>query len=90
MPIATHLGKQSVTYDISVANGAATGTAMQGAEVAPLIDLAANGNRLTWLQHVIKPMRLTLRFEVAVDGNTMTGTAEAGVLPGSKLIGARR
>ena len=88
--IATPLGKQTVTYDISTANGVVTGTATQGAEVTHLIDLAASGNRLTWLQHVTKPMKLTLRFDVIVDGDTMTGTAKAGVLPGSKLIGSRR
>lgn len=88
--IATPLGKQSVTYDISVAEGAMTGTATQGTEVTPLIDLAASGNRFTWLQHVTRPMKLTLRFDVTIDGSTMTGTAKAGVLPASKLAGMRR
>ncbi len=88
--IATPLGKQSVTYDISVANGVTAGTATQGAEITHLLDLAANGNRLTWLQHVTKPMKLTLRFDVVIEGNAMTGTAKAGVLPGSKLTGSRR
>jgi putative intracellular protease/amidase len=88
--IATPLGKHSVTYDISVANGVTAGTATQGAEVTPLLDLAANGKRLTWLQHVTKPMKLTLRFDVVVEGDAMSGTAKAGVLPGSKLTGSRR
>jgi len=88
--IATPLGKQSVAYDICIENGGVTGTATQGAEVTRLIDLAASGNRLTWSQHVTKPMKLTLRFDVVVDGDTMTGTAKAGVLPSSKLTGSRR
>ncbi|WP_428390478.1 DJ-1/PfpI family protein [Lichenicoccus sp.] len=88
--IATPMGKQAVTYDISVANGAVAGTATQGTEVTPLIGLAAFGNRLTWSQHVTKPMKLTLRFDVVVTGDSMTGTAKAGVLPSSRLIGARR
>ncbi len=88
--IATPLGKQSVTYDIFVVDGVVTGTATQGAEVTRLIELAASGNRLTWSQHVTKPMKLTLRFDVLVDGHVMTGVAKAGMLPGSKLVGARR
>ena len=88
--IATPMGKQVVTYDISVAGGELTGTATQGAEVTPLIGLAASANRLTWTQHVTRPMKLTLRFDVTVAGDGMTGTAKAGVLPSSKLTGVRR
>ncbi len=88
--ISTPMGKQAVTYDIFVANGAVAGTATQGAEITHLIGLTASGNRLTWSQHVTKPMKLTLRFDVAVDGDTMTGAAKAGVLPSSKLTGVRR
>ena len=88
--IATPMGKQVVTYDISVAGGELTGTATQGAEVTPLIGLAASANRLTWTQKVSKPMKLTLRFDATVEGDMMTGTAKAGVLPSSKLTGVRR
>ncbi len=88
--IATPMGKQAVIYDLAVANGVVTGTATQGAEVTPLIDPSAAASRLTWTQHVKKPMKLTLRFDVLVGGDTMTGTAKAGVLPGSKLVGSRR
>lgn len=88
--IATPMGKQAVTYDVSVTNGAVTGTATQGTEVTSLIGLTAAGNRLTWSQHVTKPMKLTLQFDVVIDGDTMTGTAKAGVLPSSKLNGLRR
>lgn len=34
-------------------------------------------------------LRLTLKFEVMVDGDLMTGTAKAGVLPSSRLTGHR-
>ncbi len=88
--IATPIGKQVVTYDILVADDEMTGTATQGAEVTPLLGLAASANRLTWTQHVTRPMKLTLRFDVTVEADTMTGTAKAGVLPSSKLTGMRR
>jgi hypothetical protein len=35
-------------------------------------------------------MKLTLKFEVDVDGDAMTGTAKAGFLPASKLHGSRQ
>lgn len=88
--IATPMGKQVVAYYIAAADGGLMGTATQGGEASPLLNPAADGGRLTWTQHVTKPMRLTLRFDVMVDGDAMTGTAKAGVLPASKLTGTRR
>ncbi len=84
------MGKQVVSYDISDAGGELTGTATQGAEVAPLIGLATSANRLTWTQNVTRPMKLTLRFDVTIEGDTMIGTTKAGVLPSSKLTGVGR
>jgi hypothetical protein len=34
-------------------------------------------------------MKLTLKFDVTVDGDTMTGTSKAGILPSSKVNGTR-
>ncbi len=44
---------------------------------------------LTWLQNVTKPLRLSLKFEVVVRGDEMSGTAKAGLLPASRLTGVR-
>jgi hypothetical protein len=87
--IATPIGKQSVVFEISTQGGKLCGTARQGAEAVPFIDPVANGNRLTWTQHVTKPLRLTLKFDVTVEGATMTGTAKAGLFPASKVSGER-
>lgn len=38
---------------------------------------------------VKKPIRLSLKFIVSVDGNSMYGEAKAGMLPSSKLMGHR-
>ncbi len=70
--IATPMGKQVVAYYIAAADGGLMSTATQGGEASPLLNPAADGGRLTWTQHVTKPMRLTLRFDVMVDGAAMT------------------
>ncbi|CAN7619953.1 hypothetical protein [Paenibacillus sp. LjRoot56] len=44
---------------------------------------------MTWMQKVKKPMRLNLKFEVTVQGDVMSGTAKAGMLPSSKVTGRR-
>jgi hypothetical protein len=34
-------------------------------------------------------MKLTLKFDVSVDGDVMVGTSKAGFMPSSKLDGSR-
>jgi hypothetical protein len=87
--IATPIGTQRVTLTFATTDGGLAGTATQGADVVPLIEPRLAGDRLTWTQHVTRPLRLTLRFEVVVAGDTMTGTAKAGLLPASRLTGQR-
>jgi hypothetical protein len=85
----TAIGKMAVVFDITDRDGAILGTAATDKETVEFIDAVAEGNRLTWTQKVTTPMRLTLKFEVDVDGDTMTGTAKAGMLPTSKLHATR-
>jgi len=87
--IATPIGKLAVRLLIETNNGVIRGTAAQGGEISPFIDPVIQGNRLTWSQQVTRPMRLNLIFEVTVNGDLMTGTAKAGILPASKLTGQR-
>ncbi|MDR6551705.1 transcriptional regulator GlxA family with amidase domain [Paenibacillus qinlingensis] len=87
--IATPIGKMSVLFHISLKDGFVSGTATQGDEVAEFLNPTWDGHRLTWTQKVKKPMRLNLKFEVTVQGDTMRGTAKAGMLPASKVAGRR-
>ncbi len=54
-----------------------------------LINPVLDGNRLTWKQSITKPMRLNLTFDVIIDGDTLSGTSKAGMLPASKVTGTR-
>lgn len=85
--IATPIGKQSVVLDLTEKDGVVAGFARSDAETVPLLDLVLNGDRLTWKQTVTKPMKLTLSFDVIVDGDKLAGTAKAGPLPSSKITG---
>ena len=53
------------------------------------IEAVAAGDRLTWTQAVTTPMKLTLKFDVTIEGDTMTGTSKAGIFPASKVTGTR-
>ncbi|WP_028612341.1 DJ-1/PfpI family protein [Paenibacillus harenae] len=86
--IATPVGKLQVKLSISTSNGI-QGKATQGNETVAFLNPVLQDNKLTWLLRITKPMRLNLKFEVAADGDRLTGTAKAGMLPASKLSGMR-
>ncbi|MCU1363305.1 MAG: DJ/PfpI family protein [Acidimicrobiaceae bacterium] len=87
--IETPIGKMAAVFDISEENGLISGTARSGDEVVEIREAVADGDRLTWVQNVQKPMKLTLKFDVVVDGDSMTGTSKAAIFPASKLYGTR-
>ena len=87
--IDTPIGKMAVIFNIADQDGAITGSASSDAETVEFIDAVADGDRLTWSQAVTTPMKLTLKFDVTVDGDSMTGTSKAGFLPASKVYGSR-
>lgn len=87
--IDTLMGKMEVTLDITEQDGAIRGVASNGKETVDFLEPVANGNQLTWSQAVTTPMKLMLRFDVTVDGDTMTGTSKAGIFAASKLHGSR-
>ncbi|XID93235.1 DJ-1/PfpI family protein [Paenibacillaceae bacterium WGS1546] len=87
--IATPVGKMQVRLLISTSGGAIQGTATQGDETVEMTSPALLDGKLIWSLKITKPMRLNLKFEVAADGERMTGVAKAGILPASKLTGTR-
>lgn len=87
--IDTPIGTISAVLDITEQDGSITGVGRTDKESVDFYDVVADGNQLTWLQNVTTPMKLTLKFVVTVDGDTMVGTSKAGILPASKLQGTR-
>jgi hypothetical protein len=87
--IATPIGDMAVVFDITEKDGAISGTARSVDETVDFLSPVAEGNRLTWSQDVTTPMRLTLKFDVTVEGDAMTGTSKPGMLPASKVEGTR-
>lgn len=87
--ITTPVGKLQVKLSISTSNGMIQGKATQGNETVELLNPILQDNKLTWLLRITKPMHLNLKFEVAADGDQMTGIAKAGILPASKITGKR-
>ncbi|MFS0897613.1 hypothetical protein [Mycolicibacterium litorale] len=90
MRIKTPIGSLCVAYQFIQGVGSLRGSATSRSETVPLHDIVVDGARATWRQSVTKPMRLHLAFDVAVDGDRMTGHSQAGRLPRSPVTGVRR
>jgi hypothetical protein len=88
--IKTPIGSLAVVYTFTETVDAQSGSATLKDETVPLRDLAVDGTRATWRQSVTKPLRLTLDFDVMIDGDRMTGLSRAGRLPRSTVTGIRR
>jgi hypothetical protein len=87
--LVTPIGTMLVVFYITEESGVIGGVARSDAETVDILDAVAEGSRLTWTQKVTTPMRLTLKFDVTVEGDTMTGAYKAGVFPSSKVNATR-
>ena len=87
--IPTPMGKQTVTLDIVDRDGAVSGTATSGEETVPFLDPVVEGDRIRWSQKISKPMSLTIKFDLARDGDALSGKAKAGIFPSTTVTGAR-
>jgi hypothetical protein len=85
----TPIGQIVAVFNITDVDGTLGGTASTDKETVDILDAAADGDRLTWVLKTTTPMKLTLKFDVTVEGDTMTGTSKAGILPSSKVKGTR-
>ena len=88
--IYTPVGVQDVVMTIADEAGQVQGASEGGGESNPFISPHWVGDELLWEQRVSKPMKLKLKFRVRVSGDTLQGSAKAGVLPAVKVMGKRR
>ncbi|MGE4429332.1 MAG: hypothetical protein AB7E05_01160 [Sphingobium sp.] len=72
-----------------------TGNAFHGTNAGPLgsldvTDGKVDGNRLSWKMEMVLPMPMTLDCEAIVEGDTLTGTIQAGGFGAMAMTGTRR
>jgi hypothetical protein len=87
--VQTMMGAQSSTVEL-VADGAnLTGTQSGNGESGPIYDGRADGDTATWKVDITRPMPLTVSFTATVDGDSISGTARAGMFPAAPFSGSR-
>ncbi len=87
--ISTPIGRQSAVLELTENDGVVVGVAKNDAETLPLINPVLYGTRLTWQLSITRPIHLNLTFNVTIDGNTLTDTSRARILPPSRVTGTR-
>ena len=77
LTIRTPVGSMAVVMSFVRLGGILTGTAEGNYETVTVNDLVVEprpeGVNVRWSQRITKPMRLTLVFDVMIDGEEMTG-----------------
>jgi hypothetical protein len=87
--IPTPIGKQDVELVIVETATELCGTATQGTETVPFIAPKGEGDHITWTQHVTKPLKLQIKFNLRRTGDLLAGTAKPGIFPPTKVTGRR-
>jgi carbon-monoxide dehydrogenase large subunit len=88
MAISAAMGSQEMTAKFATDGEQLTGTLsseMGDQEFAG----AVSGNTLKWEMKVTKPMALTLKYDVQVEGDKLSGKVKMGVFGNAKLSGER-
>lgn len=87
----TPMGDQTSSFTVVPGDDGASFT---GSNVGPLgslevFDGKIDGNTLTWRMEMTVPMPLTLNATATIDGDTLTGTVNAGAFGDMPMTGTR-
>ena len=88
MTIAAAMGGQEMTAVFRTEGDRLTGELLsdQGDQA---FEGTVAGNRLTWEMKVEKPMKLTLKYDLVVEGDALSGKMKMGMLGSAKVTGTR-
>ena len=88
--LKTRMGEQEGSLRIEEGDGGALGGSMSIAPLGDidLRDVQADGSALSWSVKVRRPLPMTAKFTVTVDGDRMTGEMKSKVASGD-LEGVR-
>ena len=86
--VQTPMGPQSSRLDLKSDGSALTGTQSGRGEQVDIYDGSVDGDSATWKIDVKQPFPLTITFTATVDGQSISGTAQAGAFPPATFAGS--
>lgn len=87
------MGPVDIRMRITTTDGKVTAVVIDSGQRLDLegivIDQQGDAERVRWTQQLTTPVRIRVAVDVLVTGDTLTGTAKAGIFPRSKVNGHR-
>jgi carbon-monoxide dehydrogenase large subunit len=88
MVLATPMGPQEMVARFTT-DGEILKGVLESAEGSQGFEGVVKGNQLKWEMKVTKPMPITLKYDLTVEGNTISGKAKLGMFGTAKVSGER-
>ena len=88
MILASPVGPQPMTAHFTTHGGVLTGR-LESEEGTQGFEGTVDGGQLKFDLNVVKPMKITLKYDIDIVGDTLTGKVKMGVFGTSKLTGER-
>ena len=87
--VETPIGTRAATLSLATAGGTLTGTQAADGNSTSITDGKVDGDRVSWKVAITSPMPMTLEFEGTVDGDKISGHANAGAFGALPFSGKR-
>jgi len=87
--IETPIGTRQATLNIAASGGTLTGTQSADGNTGEIADGKVDGNKVSWKVAITNPMPMTLEFSGTVDGDKISGDANAGAFGALPFTGTR-
>src|ERR1044072_8759930 len=80
LTMQTPMGERRSTLTLATSGGSLTGRQEAEGNTTDITDRSGRGNDVSWKVAITNPMPLTLTFSGSVNGNTLNGTADTGMV----------
>lgn len=88
MVLATPMGPQEMLGHFATQGSVLKGT-LESPQGSQDFTGVVNGNQLKWEMKIAKPMPMTLKYDLTIEGTTLTGKAKLGMFGTAKVTGQR-
>jgi hypothetical protein len=86
--VQTPMGPQTSKLEFKSDGSGLTGSQSGGGQQTDIYEGSVDGDSATWKIDVKQPFPMTVTFNAKVDGQSISGTAQAGAFPPAQFSGA--
>ena len=83
------MGPQNTVLTLASEGGVLTGTQSGQGETQAITDCKLEGNNLSWVNHVTKPIKMKVQFACVIEGNQMSGKVNTGFMGSFPFTGVK-